>query len=119
MSTLLELSEGSRSCKVDDTPTLTATCRRRNAVGASTVVDLTGSTVVLRALNVYTGELKVSSPAVFVDATGGVISRAWIADDTDTPADLAISAVVTFGGGAIETFPSNRGPIFRVNKSTA
>lgn len=72
------------------------------------VVDLTGATVryVLWAPGAASAEVDAVA-SVIAPATNGQVRYTFVAVDTDTSADYMEQWKVTFGGGAVQRFPSN------------
>lgn len=88
----------------DTLPSIEATLKD----DTDTVVDLTGSAV---RFHLSSGTSKnntnvIDAPAVIVNAAGGVVRYDWQTGDTDTPGKYVAEWEVTFGPGAIETFPN-------------
>jgi hypothetical protein len=85
----------------DTAPALQATLKD----GAQNAVDVTGATVVFSMETA--GVVKVSEAQVTITtATDGVVTYSWSAQDTDTPGNYTGEFEVTFGGGAVQTFPN-------------
>ena len=87
----------------DRLPVIKATL---NTAGAP--VNLTGATKVdfIMRSKGPTGSLKVNSPAVVVDPTGGIVRYDWAVGDTDTPGNYEAEWEVTWGDGKPQTFPT-------------
>ncbi len=51
--------------------------------------------------------LKIDAVATITDATTGKVQYAWTGTDTDTAGTYYGEIEVTYGDGAIETFPNN------------
>lgn len=73
------------------------------------VVDLTAATAVrFRMWAVVGGAVKVGQPGSFVGPrTGGQVSYAWAAADTDTPGDFFADWLVTWADGTTQAFPTD------------
>lgn len=70
--------------------------------------DLTGATVRMRMRPVHGGDLTLDAPATVVSpATSGVVSYTWVDDDTAVPGEYEVEWVVTFSGGAEQSFPGS------------
>lgn len=88
----------------DRAPNITATCKD----GSGNVVDLTGATARFVMINNETGVVKVAAAATISNPTGGVVTYAWEATDTDTAGLYDGEFEVTFSGGIVQTFPNDR-----------
>lgn len=83
-------------------------------------VDLAGATVKFRMIPVGGGTAKVDAAAVNdqngdgSDGSKGDVSYAWLAADTDTAGLFLGSWVVTFAGGAVQTYPNGGYVLIRV-----
>lgn len=97
---------------------------KRGDVGSkirSTLVDRDGSPVDLTGCSVRfimrapgASSAKVDAPAVVEDAANGEVAYTWTASDLDTPGTYHAEWQVTFGGGAVQTFPSDQYLIIKV-----
>lgn len=92
------------SIKQNDRRPQAATILKRG----TTVVDLTlASSVTFIMRNPYkTGDPKVRSSAVILDAEAGSVEYRWLSGDTDTPGEWFAEWEVTWGDGTTETFPT-------------
>lgn len=77
-------------------------------------VDLTGCSVrfIMRAPSA--AGAKVDAPAAIEDAAAGTVAYTWAASDLDTPGTYHAEWQVTFGAGAVQTFPSDQYLIVKV-----
>jgi len=75
--------------------------------GTGTAVVLTGAAV--RFIGYFPGaaSAEINAVATITDAATGKVSYTPVTADTDTIGDLMVEWQVTFGGGAIETFPNS------------
>ena len=74
--------------------------------GLGVAVNLAGATVKFMGWLQGDTAVKVNAAATVTDAALGKVSYIPIAADTNTPGDMLVEWQVTFGGGAIETFPN-------------
>ena len=74
--------------------------------GLGAPVVLTGATVKFMMWGPGDAAVKVNAAATITDAATGKVSYTPTALNTDTPGDYLVEWSVTFGGGAIETFPN-------------
>lgn len=87
-------------------------------------VDIAGATVTFRMTPVGGGTAKVDAAAVNdqngdgSDGSKGDVSYAWLAADTDTAGLFLGSWVVTFAGGAVQTYPNGGYVLIRVTPAT-
>src|SRR4249919_3452502 len=86
----------------DTASALTATLRDANGVA----VNITGASVHIDVVPIHGGAKTVDAAATIVDAPTGQVSYTFTAPQTATPGDYLATFVVTFGGGAIESFPN-------------
>lgn len=83
-------------------------------------VDLAGATVKFRMIPIGGGDPKVDAAAANdqngngSDGSKGDVSYAWSAADTDTDGLFLGSWVVTFTGGAVQTFPNGGYVLVRI-----
>jgi hypothetical protein len=70
--------------------------------------DLTGASVRFLMRAPGATSLKVSGTATVESAAAGVVSYTWQAQDLDTPGTYDAEWEVTYAGGAVQTFPSDR-----------
>lgn len=66
--------------------------------------DLTGATVRFRMTDLD-GTVVIDQPAVVDDVGQGLVHYAWGPTDTAVANTYDAEFVVTFGGGAVQTFP--------------
>ncbi len=75
--------------------------------GTGAVVDLTGASIKFMMWGQGDAAIKVNAAASIVGApTNGTVSYTPTALNTDTQGDYLVEWQVTFGGGAVETFPN-------------
>jgi hypothetical protein len=84
----------------DLAPSVQATLQ--NSDGSA--VTLTGCTVMFRLSQ--GGQLLFSKAATIVDATNGIVEYNWQAGDTNVVGQCKADFLVTFPGGATQTFPT-------------
>lgn len=77
-------------------------------------VDLTGASVKFIMRLPGASAPKVNAAATVEDAAAGKVAYTFIAADLDTPGDYWAEWQVTFGGGAVQTFPAGGYNIVRV-----
>jgi hypothetical protein len=87
--------------------------------GLGTAVDLAGASVKFMMWGAGGTAVKVNAAATITDAPTGKVSYTPIATDTDTPGDYLVEWQVTFGGGAVETFPNSDWQKVRVKDDIA
>jgi len=75
--------------------------------GTGTAVNLTGATVKFMMWGQGDTAVKVNATATITDATLGKVSYTPNSTDTNTKGIYLVEWQVTFGGGAIETFPNS------------
>jgi len=75
--------------------------------GTGTAVNLTGATVKFMMWAPGDAAVKVNASATITDATLGKVSYTPNSTDTNTIGDYLVEWQVTFGGGAVETFPNS------------
>jgi hypothetical protein len=75
--------------------------------GDGNAVDLSGASVSFVLVNYATGAQVINATATIANATKGQVSYAWASGDTMTPGRYIAYWVVTFSGGAQESFPSS------------
>jgi hypothetical protein len=75
--------------------------------GSGTAVNLAGASVKFMAWFPGDAAVKINATATITDAPTGKVSYTPTAPNTDTIGDLMVEWQVTFGGGAIETFPNS------------
>jgi len=75
--------------------------------GLGVAVNLTAASVKFMMWGQGAAAIEVNAAATITDAALGKVSYTPIATDTDTPGDYLVEWAVTFGGGAIETFPNS------------
>lgn len=76
----------------------------RDANGAA--VNITGAAVHIDVTPIHGGTKTVDAAATIVDAPTGQVSYTFTAPQTATPGDYLATFTVTFGGGAVESFPN-------------
>ena len=86
----------------DTASTLLVTLRDANG----NAVNITGASVHIDVTPIHGGAKIVDAAATITDATNGVVSYTFTAPQTATPGDYLATFTVTFGGGAIESFPN-------------
>ena len=80
---------------------------RLPSIQATLSADLTTATGVDFIMKAVTGgTIKVNSPAVVVDAAGGVVRYDWTALDTNTPGSYTAEWEVHWPGPKTQTFPT-------------
>lgn len=77
-------------------------------------VNLAGASVKFMAWFPGDAAVKINASATVTDAATGKVSYTPTALNTDTAGDLLVEWQVTFGGGAIETFPNSNWQKVRV-----
>lgn len=87
--------------------------------GLGAPVVLTGATVKFMMWAPGETAVKVNAAATITDAALGKVSFTPSAAQTDTPGDYLVEWQVTFGGGAIETFPNSDWQKVRVKDDIA
>lgn len=87
--------------KVGDTEPLRATLRD----GTGTAVDLTGATVLFRAVDASTRVVVVSAAAAVEVASLGQVRYDWATADVATARFLDVEFRATLASGKIRTFP--------------
>jgi hypothetical protein len=80
--------------------------------GTGAPVVLTGATVKFMMQAPGDANPKINAAATITDAATGKVSYTWSGTNTDTIGDYLAEWQVTFGGGAVETFPN--GEILKV-----
>lgn len=75
--------------------------------GAGAPVNLTGATVRLKAFTAPGVTPKIDAVATVVDAVNGLVEYAITATDTNTAETYLAEWQVTYGGGAVQTFPGD------------
>jgi hypothetical protein len=75
--------------------------------GTGTAVNLTGASVKFMAWFPGDAAVKINATATVTDAATGKVSYTPTSTDTNTVGDLMAEWQVTFGGGAVETFPNS------------
>lgn len=76
------------------------------AIG-TTPFDLTSVTSAKFIMKTATGNtVRVNSPAVIVDAPGGVLRYDWVSGDTSVPGSYTAEFELTFSGGKPQTVPT-------------
>ena len=75
--------------------------------GAGVAVNLTSASVKFMMWGQGDTAVKVNAAATITDAALGKVSFTPTTTHTDTPGDYLVEWSVTFGGGAIETFPNS------------
>jgi hypothetical protein len=83
----------------DTAPTLTITCTDNG-----TPVDLTAAASV-KVIGSLEGLVLFSDTAT--GDADGVVTRPWVAEDTDTAGTVLVEVEVTWPGGAVQTFPAD------------
>jgi BppU N-terminal domain len=66
------------------------------------IINLTGATIVLRAVSGGQTTTTLAGSVTVTNAAGGNISYAWNATDTATPGSYQLWYIVTMSGGAKE-----------------
>ena len=74
--------------------------------GLGAPVGLSGASVKFMMWGQGDAAVKVNAAATITDAALGKVSFTPTTTHTDTPGDYLVEWQVTFGGGAIETFPN-------------
>ncbi len=69
-------------------------------------INLTGSTVKFIMADAYTGTVKVNASCSVTNATGGAVSYAWAAGDTDTVSSYKAEFQITDSNGKTLTCPN-------------
>lgn len=87
--------------------------------GLGVAVNLTGATVKFMMWGQGDAAIKVNAAATITDAALGKVSYTPIAADTNTSGDYLVEWQVTFGGGAVETFPNSDWQKVRVKDDIA
>jgi hypothetical protein len=70
-----------------------------------TNADVTGATSKLAFLRRVHQNTIMQKTLTAVDEPNGILEYQWVAGDTDVPGTYEVEAVVTFAGGAVQTFP--------------
>ena len=70
-------------------------------------VDVTGATVRFHMRAIGSTTAKVNAAATIVTAASGVVRYTWQTGDTDTIGEFEGEFQVTFGGGAVQSFPND------------
>lgn len=89
--------------KVGDTGTVVSDILR-SADGNP--VDITGASVRFKMMPIGGGTVKVDAPAVNAGPAAGSVYYTWAGTNIDTPGWYTGEWKVTYGGGAIQTFPN-------------
>lgn len=87
----------------DTSPKLTVDLE--NASGSA--IDLSGSTARFHMKKYGETSLKVDDSADITDADNGRVEYTWSSGDTDTAGTYYGEIEVTYGDGAVETFPNS------------
>jgi hypothetical protein len=87
--------------------------------GLGAAVNLAGATVKFMAWFPGDATIKINASATITDAATGKVSYTPNSTDTNTLGDLMCEWQVTFGGGAVETFPNWRWLKVRVTDDIA
>jgi len=87
--------------------------------GLGAPVNLASATVKFMMWGQGGTAVKVNAAATITDAALGKVSYTPSATDTDTPGDYLVEWQVTFGGGAVETFPNSDWQKVRVKDDIA
>jgi hypothetical protein len=87
--------------------------------GLGAVVNLTGASVKFMMWGPGDAAVKVNAAATITDAPNGKVSFTPTSTHTDTPGDYIVEWQVTFGGGAVETFPNGDWQKVRVKDDIA
>ena len=82
--------------------------------GTGAAVSLAGASVKFMAWFPGDTTVKINAAATITDAATGKVSYTPTALNTDTVGDLMCEWQVTFGGGAVETFPNSNWQKIRV-----
>lgn len=70
-----------------------------------TNADVTGATAVAKLRRKHQSTVMTKTLSLSATPTDGILTYDWVAGDTDVPGTYLVQAVVTFAGGAIQTFP--------------
>ena len=87
----------------DTSPSIAGTLKD----ASSAAVNLTGATVRFHLRKPGVSPSKVDAAASVTDAPNGGVAYAWQTGDTNEAGAFHGEWEVTFGGGAIETFPNH------------
>tara|TARA_B110000444_G_scaffold249248_1_gene274124 strand:- start:353 stop:676 length:324 start_codon:yes stop_codon:yes gene_type:complete len=87
----------------DTSPKLQVTLQDAN--GNS--IGLNGASARFHMKAVGSDVLKIDASVTITNATSGVVVYTWLAADTNTSGTYYGEIEVTYGDGAIETFPNN------------